>query len=251
MALEGRKYLEELVSAIICIPDAFRIRIEDGKFIFSVMSVDQKCNDYFAVSAIYDAIVDLDKKIKYSFSQVLSSDLSETLDGYSPFSELANKEFGAMYHIKNLIYRVSILWDLLAQLCNVKYHTGLETDKIYYYRYFTKFSSEENEIEIAKEIKAYLDEKEDVTADINPWPGNHAFLTDYRNKMTHRVTPGITSISSLGVSLRPPAMYLLHRVTEDYYKVSYFLCQLINEFLEEYKDWIPFRSPDLDGDNDE
>jgi hypothetical protein len=251
MPLEGRKYLEELVGAIICIPDAFRIRLEDGKYIFGVISKDQKFSDYYAVSAIYDTIVDLDKKIKYSFSQALTSDLPETLDGDSPFSELAEKEFEAMHHIENMVYRVSILWDLLAQLCNVKYHTGLETDKIYYNRYFTRFSSGEDKIEIAKEIKEYLDEKDDTTADINQWTGNHAFLTDYRNKMTHRVTPSITSISSLGFSLRPPAMYLLHRVTEDYYKVSYFLCQLINDFLEQYKDWAPFLNSGLDGDSGE
>ncbi len=251
MPLEGRKYLEELVSAIICIPDAFRIRLEDGKYIFGVLSKNQKHSDYYAVSAIYDTILDLDKKIKYSFSCALTSDLPETLDGYSPFYEVNGKEFEAMYHIENMVYRVSILWDLLAQLCNVKYHTGLETDKIYYYRYFTRFSSGEDKIEVAREIKDYLDEKDDSTADLNPWPGDHAFLTDYRNKMTHRVTPSITSISSLGVSLRPPAMYLLHRVTEDYYKVSDFLCRLINEFLEEYQDWNPFLSSDLDGEKHE
>ena len=251
MALEGREYLEELISSVICIPDAFSIHLEDGKFIFGIASKDQRINDYYAVSAIYDSIVDLDAKIKYSFSQAVICDLPQTLENYEPFTKLTERELVAMYHIENMIYRVSILWDLLAQLCNVIFHTGLEVDKIYYNRYFNRFSSGSDSIEIAREIKTYIDELDNTDMDDNPWQGNHAFLNEFRNQMTHRVTPSITSMSSFGFSLRPPAMYVLHRATEDYYKVSSFLCRLINEFIVEHKDWLPFGSSNTDGDKNE
>lgn len=248
MSLEGKEYLEEIVNSVICIPDVFRIHLEDGKYIFSIHSKEQHIDDYYAVSAIYDTIVDLDNKVKHSFSQAITCNLSETLDGYDPFSKLKEEEFIAMYHIENMVYRVSILWDLLAQLCNVIFHTELEASKINCNRYFDRFSLGENSIEIAKEVRAYFDEEEDTAADINPWPGNHAYLNEYRNQMTHRVTPSITTISSFGSTLRPPAMYLLHRVTEDYYKVSSFLCRLINEFLEDCKDKPPVIFLDEEGD---
>ena len=95
------------------------------------------------------------------------------------------------------------------------------------------------EFDIAKEVYAYLKEEDDLEADTNPWPGNHAFLNDFRNQMTHRVSPNVSSISSLGGNLRPPTLYVLHRAIEDYYKVSSFLCRLINQFLDERKDWLP------------
>jgi hypothetical protein len=145
---------------------------------------------------------------------------------------------------------VSILWDLLAQLCNVIFHTGVEINKIYYYRYFNK-QVKNNSFELAKEIKEYLDEKEDINSHANPWPGNHMFLNDYRNRMTHQVAPSITSISSLGHSLKPPAMYVLHRVTEDYYKVFSFLCKLINDFLKEYEGWLPTNNLNINSDEKE
>lgn len=239
MALEGRVYLEELMNSVICIADAFRIRVEDEKYIFSILTKEQQTNDYYAISTIYDTIVDLDRKIKFSFAEAVKCNLPETLEGYNPFTELNNSEFIALYHIENMIFRISTLWDLLAQICNVIYHTNLSIEKINYNRYFTRYSAGDDAIDIAKEIKVYLDEEEDMSADVNPWLGNHTFLNSYRNQMTHRVSPGITSISTLGSTLRPPTLYILHRATEDYYKVSSFLCRLINEFLIKHKDWLP------------
>lgn len=67
----------------------------------------------------------------------------------------------------------------------------------------------------------------------------NAFLADYRNQMTHRVSPNISSITMLGTTLRPPTLYVLHRAIEDYYQVSSYLCQLINQYLEDHKDWLP------------
>ena len=251
MALEGKEYLEELINSIICIRDAFHIHFEDGNYILGVLSKDQKTNDYFAVSAIYDTIVDLDDKIKYSFFQAVGCNLSETLESYNPFAKQKDNELVAMYHIENMIYRVSVLWDLLAQLCNIIYHTNIKPDKIYCNRYFDQFSSGDNSIDIVKKIKIYFDEEEDMTTDKNPWRGNHKFLNEYRNQMTHRISPSLTTISTFGSSLCPPPMYVLHRVTEDYYKVSSFLCDLINDFKKEYEDWVPFDIVGMDGDEGE
>jgi hypothetical protein len=85
MSLKGKEYLEELVNSVVCIPDAFRVYFElkNEKYIISsVFNRDQRTDDYYAVSAIYDTIVDIDIKIKYSFSQTMKCDLPETLERY-------------------------------------------------------------------------------------------------------------------------------------------------------------------------
>ena len=239
MSRQGKEYLQELVNAVICIPDAFHIKCEEGKFLFSISTDDQETTDYFAVSAIYDSICAVDEHIKYAFSQAISYDLPETPKEYNPFSKPSSDERIALYHTENIVFRVSVLWDLLAQLCNVIYHTGLEPTVIHYNRYFANHVSGEKSFAIAEEINNYLKETDDFDADVNPWPGNHAYLSEYRNQMTHRVSPNISSMSSLGDTLRPPTLYVLQRAIEDYYKVSSFLCRLINQFLEERKDWAP------------
>lgn len=240
MSQEGREYLSTIMDSVICIPDAFRISFGADKFVFSVMGEDTTTNEYFAVSAIYDSICYADEKIKYAFKQALACDFSDTIKDYDPFSKPKKQEINAMYHVENMVFRISILWDLLAQLCNVVFQTGLDPEKIHYNRYFRNHAEGENAISFCKEIVTYLEEDEDPAADINPWPGNHKYLNDFRNQMTHRVSPNISSISTFGTTLRPPVMYILHRATEDYYKVSSFLCSLINQYLENHKNWSPF-----------
>lgn len=237
---EGLEYLSTIVNSIICIPDAFRITYGKDKYVFSAMGQDATTNEYFAVSAIYDTICDIDRKIKYAFEKVLACDFSEKIAEYDPFSEPNEQEFTAMYHVENMVFRISILWDLLAQLCNVIFRTGIAPEDIHYNRYFRNHVYGEKLIPICVDVVNYLDEKDDLSADVNPWPGNHKYLNDFRNQMTHRTSPNISSISILGTTLRPPVMYVLHRATEDYYTVSSFLCRLINQYLESHKDWSPF-----------
>lgn len=239
MAREGKAYLQEVVNSVICIPDAFHIKYGDEKYLFSIVTKDQATTDYYAVSAIYDTICVVDEQIKYAFNKAIACDLPETLEEYDPFSMPNDNERIAIYHTENIVFRVSVLWDLLAQLCNVIYHTGLETTAVYYNRYFKKYASGDDAFNIAKEVYAYLTEADDPNAEGNPGSGNHEFLNGFRNQMTHRVSPNVSSISSLGGTLRPPTLYVLHRAIEDYYKVSSFLCRLINQFLDERKDWAP------------
>lgn len=145
-----------------------------------------------------------------------------------------------MYYVENIVFRTSILWDLLAQLCNVLYRTGIIPKKVHYNWFFRNHATGAAAIPICTKIVEYLDEEDDPSADVNPWLGNHKYLNDFRNQMTHRVSPNISSISTFGATLRPPVIYVLHRAIEDYYKASSFLCRLINQYLEDHKEWTPF-----------
>lgn len=136
MAQEGRKYLLSIVNSVICLPDAFRIGFGKEKFIFSVMGKDATTNEYFAVSAIYDSICDIDSKIKHAFNSALACDFPENMNDYAPFLTPPESEKLAMYHVENMVFRISILWDLLAQLCIVILRTGIETEKNTLYSIF-------------------------------------------------------------------------------------------------------------------
>lgn len=241
MIKKDKKYLKTLINSVIYIPEAFLLPIDgnQNKYIFSAFG-NASLNEYFSISVIYDAIIDLDKKIKLSFFESLKGDMSESLKDWRPFSKLEDKEYVALYHIENMIYRINILWDLLAQLCNIMFNTGLEIDKINHFSYFQQFSREDDIEEILKEIKNYINEIDNL--ETSPWLGNYIYLREYRNQMTHKINPSITHTSDFGINLRPPLMYLLHRATEDYYKVSSFICQLINNYLRKKKDWNPFNS---------
>ena len=140
MAREGKAYLTELVESVICVPDAFRIRCGNDNFIFSIQSKNQETNDYFAISAIYDTICTIDSAIKFAFAEAIAIDLPESLDTYNPFSQIGEDERIAIYHVENIVFRVSILWDMLAQLCNIIYQTKVDLKKLHCGRYFDAFS---------------------------------------------------------------------------------------------------------------
>lgn len=83
------EYLKEIIDAVICIPNAFRIKIENtDKFIFSISTNDEKTEEWYAVAAIYDSICEIDAQIKYAFNEVMRYELPETLENYNPFSNM-------------------------------------------------------------------------------------------------------------------------------------------------------------------
>lgn len=240
MAKEGKAYLKDLVTSIEYPSDAFTLKLANGKRIFSISTKNPEISDYFAISAIYDSICEIDQEIKFAFSRAISLNIPHPLMDHKPFSKPSSEEALALYHTKNIVFRVSVLWDMLAQLCNVIFHTENKknkerTEKIYYAQYFNNHAQGKKALVFAKEVNDYL-RQEEGNADINPWPGNHAFLNKYRNDMTHNVSPNATSFSTLGVRLRPPTMYVLHRTVEDYSVVSAFLQRLITEYLTKYSE---------------
>lgn len=65
--------------------------------------------------------------------------------------------------------------------------------------------------------------------DTTPWGGNHAYVTEFRNKMTHRNAPSISAINQYAQEMRPPTMYVLIRVIEDYVQVSRYIEELLSQ----------------------
>ena len=55
------------------------------------------------------------------------------------------------------------------------------------------------------------------------WKGNHRYLSDYRNQMTHRNSPNVTEVLGQEFNMKTPPIYLIKRTSEDY---SYIINKL-------------------------
>lgn len=68
----------------------------------------------------------------------------------------------------------------------------------------------------------YINEDNNTYID-GKWKGNHKFINNHRNKMTHRNSPSITSMSDVDFNFENPTNYILKRLIEDYTVVSEFI----------------------------
>lgn len=238
---ESVNWLKEQVDRISYDENLFRISLGDDKYIFGAILRNTKGKpDYFAISTIYDTIVDLNHKIKYSFYAAAECELPETLDKHTCFGNPPKAERTAIYFIENMVFRTSILWDLLAQLCNVHWCLNKPTDKIYAQQFFHDCAQGKKAHPFAKQVYEYLIKADDVGEVTETWNGNHAYVKEYRDKMTHRNSPNISTLSAFAIELRPPAMFVLKRVTEDYFKATEFIETMINEISKSFADFKLF-----------
>ena len=64
-------------------------------------------------------IKDLDRKIKFSFEKILEYNLKNIYSTFNPMEVAVKDEVKVIYYMENMLFRTSILWDLLAQICNI------------------------------------------------------------------------------------------------------------------------------------
>lgn len=218
------KYLKELVDGIEYDANMFTVPYSDGnKVIMGVVSPSKQTGDFFEYKTLFDTVIDVDWKIKKSLHEAIDCAYRDTLSNFNPALPISTNEREAAYHTENAVFRTIIEWDLLAQMYNIKY--GIEDDnkKIHYKSFFKDRLTDVK----ATSITAYIEQ--DDNTDIEPWQGNHKYVNDYRNQMTHRNSPNVTAVSNYDFQLRMPMRYVLKRVIEDYSKVSSY----INDFLKE------------------
>lgn len=89
----------------------------------------------------------------------------------------------------------------------------------------------------AIEINNYI-EQEDNTDMEGEWKGNHGFVNEYRNKMTHRNSPNVSVISDYDMNLKHHPVYMLKRIIEDYKEASKYIDQILDSIeIEVMKDF--------------
>lgn len=229
--------LKKQVEDISYNEDVFHTPFGEDKYIFGYISPENETElDIFAIKTIYDSIIDLDNKIKFSFNHIVDYNPSENISDHNPFSKPDESEYEAIYYVENIVFRTSILWDMLAQLCNIYWHTNIPIDEINYKTFFNNASQGKKARKFAKEVMSYLNENDIVKSDLETWEGNHEYVKEYRNQMTHRNSPNVSTLSSVGIVTRPPVIYVVKRIVEDYLVLSFFIQSVISEVIQEMKE---------------
>ena len=150
MSLEKeKKDFYKLLNSISYDISQFDVLYFPGKevigYIPSINNNNDEYDQLFKYKTFFNTILDIDCKIKYSFER--SIDLtynSDILKNFNPFATHKD-EFEIYYFIENAVFRISTLWDILAQLYNIKYKFNDNLKQINYNKIFKNWDLEDIE----------------------------------------------------------------------------------------------------------
>lgn len=247
---EEINYLRMKCSEVSYSPNRFKLFIGEDRYLFGVISSKDKSSPFSKLmkyKTIYDTLIDLDWKIKFCFDKAIEYAYSDTLQKkFSMIITECEEERLAYYYIENSLFRISSLWDILAQLFCLYYNIKIPTNDIYYNKlfnqerkdYYRKYSiykikNFEEFKEQAHNINSYLNQKDNTQLE-GEWKGNHRYINKWRNKMTHRNSPNITTMSDYDLNFKSHPTYMLKRIIEDYSVVSKYIDKILNTIEAEY-----------------
>lgn len=226
------KYLTEKIDEISFDKNRFRMHGEE-KYLFGVVSLNDEntfLSKIIQYSTNYETICDLEFKIKISFNKAINYAYSEDVqDNYSFLNYNSMDEIYSYYYFDNALFRTSSLWDMLVHLYCLYYEVGVKPREVNYKKIFNPEDSYSNNFENkAKVIWDYLQKDDDINLE-GEWKGNHRFVSNMRNKMTHRNSPTLTALSDFDINFKNHPSYLLKRIIEDYNVVSKFIIEILND----------------------
>lgn len=233
--------VEKAIKEISFADNKLTLWCDNERVIVGAMVVDNpRAEKFFSLSSLYNTIVDADKKIKYSLKR--AADLTDVHDekGWNPIQPPSENEWLAIYYAENAVFRVEVLWDLLAQIYNLLIDKGFSQDKIYTLRFFHDLQQGKHPDAFAKRVYEYMTEDEDETGET--WSGSHKFLKEYRDKLTHRCSPNVTSLNNFATELRLPTTLVLYRLVIDYLQVVSFIQELVEKIGTEFEDYLSINS---------
>lgn len=227
------KYLQDKIKDISYNENRFKLMMGSEKFLFGIVSAPNNrapLSELMQYKTIYDTLRDLDNKIKLSFEKAIFYSYSSNVqNNFSIINNGSEEETMAYYYIENALFRTSSLWDMLAQLYRLYFQIEIAQDKVYYKQIFNPLSPHSNKYkDKANEINDYLNEDNDTNID-GVWKGNHKFVNECRNKMTHRNSPNIAVMSDFDINFKPHPSFLLKRIIEDYNVTSKYISEILDE----------------------
>ena len=231
---EEKQYFEDTISSVHYEKNAFTLWYGDEKIIMGALIPEEtEVQKFFSYATIYHTLLDVDWKIKLSLHEAVK--YAETVDfqKWNPITTPSENEKIALYYIENAIFRTEVLWDLLAQMFNMKENIGKPIDKIYAAQLFHDAQQGKRANAFAKKVYTYMQQPDNC--DVEPWEGNYSYVKQIRDKLTHRNAPSVSTMSNFDINLRMPSIYILKRVVEEYQKVSSFIAEYLQLILDDYK----------------
>lgn len=233
MEKDEAKYLYRIIDGIKYVSNAFTVWYGNDKIILgALLHNNEEAQKFFSYATIYHTILDVDKKIKFSLYEAIRWTDDTDFDKWNPLYAPSDNESTSIYYTENAVFRTAVLWDMLAQLYNIKTERGKPIQKVYATQLFHDAQQGKRADSFAQKVYSYMTQSDDMNDE--PWKGNYGFVRDFRDKMTHRNSPNISTMSDFAVELRMPMIYVLKRVVEDYSQVSTFIGELISEILKDY-----------------
>lgn len=232
-----KEYLNSKLSDVIYNPNMFNVLMGEDKYLFGCVSPkddEVPFSRLLQYKTLYDTLIDLDFKIKFSFDKAIEYAYSDSVqNNYNIFKIATEEEYKAIYYSENALFRITILWDLLAQFYRLFYKVDVPKEKVYYKKLFNpKLDFSKDFKKKASEINDYFQEKDDTKCE-GEWKGNHCFVNNMRNKMTHRNSPNVSVMSDFDINLKTPPTFLIKRIVEDYAMASKFINEILNDIKNE------------------
>jgi hypothetical protein len=189
---------------------------------------------------LFDTVVDLTTKISFSLQIAIENTYSdEVLEQFDMIHTGGEKEWNAYYNIENALFRIESLWDILAQIYNVRYSLEKDIKNVYHARIFSrqdrwikKYWSSGVPREIDTIIK-YLEEGDNTNITEGMWKGNYSYVNSLRNDMTHKFSISRSAFSSYVFAVRSHPSFILKRVTECFAVLQDFIYEACENIMEE------------------
>lgn len=204
----------------------FKLWMEDGRtvMVLSPSRVNDPKGTISMMRSVYKSVLELDWKIKVSLSiaavHILKDD--ENVNYCLP-TDYSRKV--ATYYIENALFRLTSLWDMLAQGYRVLYDVKknlkgkkIDIDHVKYKNFFDQTKTPHTDFEDeANRIFDYITKN-----------CNHRTTNELRNQMAHKFTPNLFYASNYTVNVPYPMSFQITTILEDYIKVTKFLSELFD-----------------------
>ena len=170
-----KEYFNNKLSQVIYNPNRFKVLVGEDRFLFGIVSAGDSEAPFgrlMQYKTLYDTLIDLDWKIKFSFDKAIEYAYSEPVqNNFSIFRVETEEERNAYYYIENALFRTSSLWDLLAQFYRLFYKLEMPKERVYYKKVFDPSLQSSDRFKVkATEINNYLEESDDTDCE-GEWKG--------------------------------------------------------------------------------
>jgi hypothetical protein len=241
MNMNEEKYLRGLIGGIVRF-DCFL----EGMY-YMTRDKSDKYGKIQDIDTWFNKVNSLVHKINYSLLLAIENENMIKDEGYNPFKDCEQKDV-TYYYIENAMFRLSTLWDTLAQLVNVFYELNISISDIHYNKVFkneniqpTNIMKEKDRIQFAQfrsKVRGYLleDNNTSIQQEDGFWKGNHKYINELRNRIVHRNDPHsiaiLNRLDDSGFGLPEPPLFELKRLIEDYSKCDKFLKEIYKNIFQ-------------------